>query len=231
MPGLAQRVFDLVALAASLADAPADIEPGHVGHRKRPHRKPEPGDCGVDLLRQRAFEQQPLGLDRAARQHPVADKAVADADRDRHLAEPPAERHRGGERVGRGRGTAHDLQQAHDIRRAEEMRPEHVLRPRRRPRDLVDIEGRGVGGEHRARLCQAVEIGKDPLFEVHLLEHRLDHDIGRGYRVELGDAVDQRHPALHLVGGEPAARHRRAIVGGNPVEAFLQAGRGRSRRW
>jgi len=51
MPGLAQRVLDLVALAAALADPPADIESGHVGHRERPHREPEPGNRGVDLLR------------------------------------------------------------------------------------------------------------------------------------------------------------------------------------
>src|SRR6516225_7732188 len=51
MPGLAQRVLDLVALAAALADPPADIESGHVSHRERPHREPEPGNRGVDLLR------------------------------------------------------------------------------------------------------------------------------------------------------------------------------------
>src|SRR6516162_2022416 len=128
MTGLAQRILDLVALAAALADPPADIEPGHVGHRKRSHRKPEAGDRGIDLLRQGAFEQQPLGLDRTARQHAVADKSVAYADRDRNLGEPAAERYGGGERVGRGLGTAHDLQQPHDVCRAEKMRAAHILR-------------------------------------------------------------------------------------------------------
>jgi len=102
------------------------------------------------------------------------------------------------------------------------MRSEHVLRSFCSPRDFVDIERRGIGGEHRPRLCHAIEIGEDPLFEVHLLEHRLDHEIGGTYRIEFGDPVDQRYTTLHVVGPEPAARNGGAVVGCDTVEALLQ---------
>ncbi len=102
------------------------------------------------------------------------------------------------------------------------MRADHVLRPGRGAGDLVDVEGRGVGGEQRARLGNPVEIGEHPLFEFHLLEHGLDHDIGFGRRVDSDHAGDQAHAAIHLLGGEPAARHCGAVIGGDPVAAFLQ---------
>ena len=85
--GFAQRVGDLRLDAAVLARAPADIEAGEIAHRERAHRHAELGHDGVDLLRQRAFEQQLLGLLAALRQHAVADEAVADADHRRHLGD------------------------------------------------------------------------------------------------------------------------------------------------
>ena len=201
MPGLAQRVLDLGMLAAALADQPADIEPGQVHHRKRPHRQPEFDERGFDLLRQCPFEQQPFGLDRAARQHPVADKSVTDADHGRHLAEPPSQGQCRGDRIRRAGGAADDLQEAHDVGRAEKMRAHHVLGPGCRAGDLVDIESRGVGGEQRARFRRAVEIGEDAFFEPHFLEHRFDHDIGAPDCVDTDGAGDQAHAAVHLVGG------------------------------
>src|SRR5581483_10994608 len=60
--GFAQRVRDLRLDAAVFPRAPADIEAGEVAHRERPHRHAERGDDGVDLLRQRALEQQLLRL-------------------------------------------------------------------------------------------------------------------------------------------------------------------------
>ena len=89
-------------------------------------------------------------------------------------------------------------------------------------RNLVDIKGRRVGSEDRISLRHPVEIGEHPLLELHLLEYRFNHEIGRTYRVELRDPFDQSDAALHLVSAEPAARHRRAVVGGDPVEALLQ---------
>ena len=43
--------------AARFADQPADIEPGQIHHRERPHRQAKFDERRLDLLRQRAFEQ------------------------------------------------------------------------------------------------------------------------------------------------------------------------------
>ncbi len=103
------------------------------------------------------------------------------------------------------------------------MRADHILRPGCGAGDLVDVEGRGVGGEQRPRLRHPVELGEDPFLEVHLLEHRLDHDIGMRRRIEPDGAVDQAHAALDLAGGEPAAGGGRPVIGGDPVEPLLQS--------
>ena len=58
--------------------------------------------------------------------------------------------------------------------------------------DLVDVERRGVGGEDRARLRDPVEVGEDALLQRHLLEHRLDDEVGIGERLEVGRAGDER---------------------------------------
>src|SRR5713101_2506377 len=57
MSGFAKHILDRGAFAPPLADAPADIEPGEIHHRARPHREAEPDDRGIDFLRQRSFEQ------------------------------------------------------------------------------------------------------------------------------------------------------------------------------
>ena len=61
---------------------------------------------------------------------------------------------------------------------AEEVHADHALRPLGRRGDLVDVERRGVGGEHGAGLGDRVELGEDLLLDRHLLEHRLDDDVG-----------------------------------------------------
>ena len=123
---LGERVGDLGAHAALLARAPADVDAGEVAHRERPHREAELGERAVHVLRQRAFEQQLLGLDAARRQHAVADEAVAHADHHRHLVDLAPDRHRGREHVRRGILAAHDFQQLHHVRGREEVHAEHV---------------------------------------------------------------------------------------------------------
>ena len=156
---------------------------------------------------------QPLGLLGALVQHAVADEAVADPDHDRHLAHLAPDRDRGRERVEGGLLAAHDLEQLHDVRRAEEMRPEHVLRALRHGGDLVHVERRGVGGEDRAGLCDPVEVGEDALLEVHLLEHRLDDEVGVAASASKSvEPVMRRDAAVALLLGQPAARDRAGVV-------------------
>src|SRR5262249_9157478 len=101
MPGFAQRVFDDRMFAARLANEPAAIKHTQIHHRKRPHRQSESDQRRLDILWQCSLEQQPFRLNRAARQHTVPDKAVADPDNSRNLAEPPSERQRGGDGIRR----------------------------------------------------------------------------------------------------------------------------------
>ena len=63
---------------------------------------------------------------------------------------------------------------------------------------------------------------KTRFLDRHLLEHGLDHDIGRAACLERSDTGDAVHAAFHLGAGEPAAAYGRAVVGGYPVEALLQ---------
>ena len=53
----------------------------------------------------------------------------------------------------------------------------------------VDVEIRGVGGEHRARLGDRVELAEDLLLDLHVLEHRLDDEVGVLEGVEVGRAA------------------------------------------
>ena len=77
----------------------------------------------------------------------LPDEAIAIANRDADLAERPRHGHGGDESIGRRLRAAHDLDQPHHIGGREKVHAEHVAGPGRKARDLVDIEGRGVGGE------------------------------------------------------------------------------------
>ena len=78
--------------------------------------------------------------------------------------------------------------------------------------DLVHVERRGVGGEDRARLRDPVEVGEDALLEVHLLEHRLDDEVGILEGLEVGRAGDERDAAVALLLRQPAAGDRAGVV-------------------
>ena len=80
-----------------LARAPADIEPGQVADRERPHGEAEFGEHGVDLPGRSAFQQQQVRLAEIAAQHAVADEAVTDADHHAGLAHGLGEAQGGGQ--------------------------------------------------------------------------------------------------------------------------------------
>ena len=62
----------------------------------------------------------------------------------------------------------------------EEVRAGDVLRPLRDAGHDVDVDRRGIGEQHRARLHHRVELREHLLLDVHALEHRLDDDVGVG---------------------------------------------------
>src|SRR5262249_55061084 len=208
------------ALPATFADTPADVESGQIAHREWAHGQAEVGQHLVDLLGRRAFEQQTLRLLSALMEHPIADEAVTDADQDRDLVDLPPDRHP--DRGLRGFLAAHDLEQAHDVGGTEEVHADYALGPSRRRGDLVDVEGRRVRGQHGVGLRHLVDAGEHVLLDRHLLEHRLDDEIGVGEGIEVGRALDQAHALLDVVFGEPAFGRGRLVILPHHSEAPIE---------
>ena len=135
-----------------------------------------------------------------------------------------AKRHRGGDHVLRRLLAAHRLEQLHHVGRAEEVQADHVLGALGHRGDLVDVERRGVGGEDRARLADRVELAEDVLLELHVLEHRLDHDVlvGEGALVER--AGEQAIRVLDVLGLDAARLRRALVVLAHHGEALVERG-------
>ncbi len=170
----------------------------------------------------RAFEDELARLALALGQHSVADEAVADADGDADLADLGGERGDGGEHRFRRLFAAHDLEQAHHVGGREEVHAEHVLGPLGLRRDLVDVQVAGVRGEDRAGLGDAVEPLEDRLFQVHVLVHGLDHEVGLGERAEIERRGQAAHPRLDLVHRHAALPGRGLVVLAHDRDAALE---------
>src|SRR5262245_25794210 len=219
---LAQAISHRRLHALALADAPAHVEAGHVAHGEGAHGKAEVVEDLVHLLGQGALQDELLRLAPALVEHAVAHEAVADADQHRHLGDLPAHAHGRGDDGLRGLGPAHDLEQAHDVGRAEEVGADHALGAPGGRGDLVDVQGGGVRGQHRAGFGDAVELGEDLLLDGHLLEDGLHDHVGVGHRAEVGGARDQPHALLDVVLGEAAPRGGGLVVLPDDAEAAVE---------
>ncbi|MNN79872.1 hypothetical protein D3C81_1965560 [compost metagenome] len=60
------------------------------------------------------------------------------------------------------------------------MQADHVLRTAGGGGDGIDVQAGCIGGEDRARLAHLVEGAEHLLLDLHLLEHRFDHQVGVG---------------------------------------------------
>src|SRR5580704_19377266 len=78
--------------------------------------------------------------------------------------------------------------------------------------DLVEIERGGVRGEDGAHPRLAIEDLEHLLLHPHVLEHRLDDEIGIRDVVVRERAGDERKALLELRGREPALLERALIV-------------------
>ena len=94
------------------------------------------------------------------------------------------------------------------------MRAEHVLGPLGHRGDCVDVEVGGVRGEDRAGLGDRVEPLEHALLELHVLEHRFDHEVGVGERIEVERGREPAHPLLDLghASGGPSWRGRLVVA-------------------
>ncbi len=88
--------------------------------------------------------------------------------------------------------------------------------------DLVDVQARGVGGQHRARLGDLVELGEDAFLHFHGLEHRLDDDVGVLEVVVGQRRRDQRHALVDVLGLHAAALGGVLVVGADRLEPAIQ---------
>ncbi|KAG1648184.1 hypothetical protein GQR58_030034 [Nymphon striatum] len=182
------------ALAHDVADgvtgccllAPANVEASKVAHRERAHRQAEVVDDIVHLGRCCAFHQHAVALGAAHEQHAVANEPVAHANQRGGLADALAGGHRRrNDLLGRG-VAAHDLHQFHHVGGGEEVHADDTLGARGCRGDLVDVQRRGVAGQHGAGLTDGVQLGEDGLLQIHVLEHGLDNHVAVGEVVLVG---------------------------------------------
>ena len=165
---------------------------------------------------------QRIGLPRIGVEHAVAHETVADTDQHAHLVDRLGQLHDRRDGLLVGLRSADVLHQLHDVGRREEVGADHLLRPLGGGGDLVHIQRRGVARQDRALLADRVELAEDLLLDIHLLEHRFDHDVGLGKGTVVGDPVDQRHALIHLLLRDPPARDRARVVLADDPEPLVQ---------
>ncbi len=187
----------------------------------RPHLEAEGVDGGVDVPGHHAAVEELIRLQVARAQDAVADKAGADANEHGDFLDLPREVHRGRHDVGGGVIRAHDLQELHHVGGGEEMQPDDILRAFRRRGDLVHVQRRGVGGENRAGFHDAVELAENFLFEIHVLEHRFDHQIAVGQRREVERPGDAIHADVDFLRRKTAALGAALIILAHDGQAAL----------
>jgi len=187
-----------------------------------PHRVAVFEHRRVDFLGERALLDEEVGLLAIGREDAVADEAVADAGDDGDLAEAAGDRHGGGEHVGRGHCAANHLEQLHHVGGTEEMEPDHGFRPARRAGDVVDVEIARIGGEHRAFRHDGVELAENLALQAHVLEHRLDDEIGDAGGLETDGEGGAAEAALALGGVDAAALDHAVVKAGDAAPALFQ---------
>ena len=76
------------------------------------------------------------------------------------------------------------------------MHPDHLLGAAGSRRDLINIEIGSVGGEDGALRRDSVKFGEHLLLDIHVLEHRLDDEVGAGGFGKTDPAADTANASL-----------------------------------
>ena len=183
-----------------LADRPADVVARKIADSKRPHGEAECLQRLVDLLGQSARIEQEVHLPEIGVQHAVADEAVAYAGDHADLLDLLRDAEARGQHV-RARSCAPRTISRSLVTLAGLKKCSPTTSPGRRVTagDLVEVERRGVGGEDGARLGLGVERLEHPPLDLHVLEHRLDHEIRTGDVVVGKRALDEPDPPVELL--------------------------------
>ena len=210
-----------------LADAVADVEAGHVHHGVGAHGEAPGLERGVDVGGRRALEHHRLHLLEIGLDHAVADEAEADAGDDADLADALGDRHRCRERVLGGRLAAHDFEQPHDVGGREEMHADDIAAAAWSTAAIWSTSSVEVLVARMAPgLATASSLANTSFFSGHVLEHRLDDEVGVGEGLELETRREMGDAARAFVGAEMRPRltllsMRLADALGAPVERGL----------
>ena len=208
--------------ALRLAHAPADVEAGEIAHRERPHREAERRQRAVDLLRQRAFEQQPLGLDRRAR-------AACGCRQSRGRRRPPPAPCRSCAPTDiavastSGAVSAPRTISSSRITFAglKKCMPSTVCGPRGDCGDLVDVEIGGVGRENRAGLVIWSSLPNTSLL-TPISSNTASITMSASASAAVGRAGDQTEPLSTSSSRQAAALGGGLIILADRVEPALQ---------
>src|SRR6185369_10563084 len=203
-----------------------DVDTRHVVHGEDSHRHAPLLQRAVDFGRRGALQHAALGFAAVRIHHAVADEAIAHLRDDAGLPDPLGQLQRRDHDVGRGLRGLDDFQQLHHVGGTEEMQSDDVLRAPGHGRDLVDIQGRGVGSEDRSGLGYRVQPGEDFLLQREVLEHRLDDEVGIAQRSVIQGWRDQLDAFVELFRFEAAARDRALVILADRRHAAIEIGLG-----
>ena len=139
------------------------------------------------------------------------------ADDDDRLAHARAEAHRGRRRACSLAAVGPDhFEQRHAFGGREEVHADDALGMLGSGRDLVNGHRRRVGGDHRIRRDNLLEVADHVAFEVEVLEDRFDDDVGAGEARVVGGARDSAAgwlgPRVREAAACDAARRRSSRI-------------------
>ena len=89
-------------------------------------------------------------------------------------------------------------------------------------RDRIDVQARGVGGEDGLVRADLVELLEHLVLDFHLLEDRLDHQVGLSQVAVVGGPANTADPSRAFVVGKPAFGERFLVGRADFREAAVQ---------
>ena len=206
----------------ALANPPAHVEAGEVGHGERPHRQAQLVRRSVHILGQAAFLDQVFRLGAVRMQHAVPYEPVAHAHHDPDLLNAAGDRLRRRQRGETRLFAAHDFQQPHDVGRAEEVHPQHLVRSRGRRGNGVHVQGGRVRRQNAVGLGRCVELREHGFLHVHVLEHGFDDQVGVGHVGIVQAGCDEVHALRDLFVREAAFPGAAFVVAAHDGHALVQ---------